>query len=99
KLAIGLLKKSKTKNLYLLDEPTVGLHFDDVKNLINLLKKIVKNGDTVILVEHNLEIIRNSDYIIDIGPDGGDKGGEIIAQGSLNELLNCKKSYTARELR
>ncbi|MDA3780429.1 MAG: excinuclease ABC subunit UvrA [Bacteroidales bacterium] len=98
KLVVGLINKSKSKNLFLFDEPSIGLHFDDVKNLIILLKKLIDNGNTIIIVEHNLDIIRNSDYIIDLGPDGGDKGGEVIVKDIPEKIIKCKKSYTAIEL-
>ena len=99
KLALGLLNKSKCRNLYLFDEPSIGLHFADIENLIILFKKLVSNGNTLIVVEHNLDIIINSDYIIDLGPDGGNKGGAIIAKDTPKNIINCNNSYTASELK
>ena len=83
----------------MLDEPTTGLHFHDVKKLINVLNSLVKKGNTVIVIEHNLEVIKNADYITDLGPDGGDMGGEVIAQGTPEEIIKNNKSYTGQILR
>ncbi|MGN1278762.1 MAG: excinuclease ABC subunit UvrA, partial [Candidatus Onthovivens sp.] len=82
------------KTLYILDEPTTGLHIDDVKKLLEVLERIVNNGDTVLVIEHNLEVIKMADYIIDLGPDGGDKGGMIVATGTPEEITKVKASYT-----
>ena len=87
------------KTIYLLDEPTVGLHYEDVKKLIEILQKLVDHGNTVVVIEHNMDVIKNSDYIIDFGPDGGDGGGQIIAKGTPEEVANSKKSYTGGYLR
>lgn len=98
KLANELSKRSRDA-LYILDEPTTGLHFADLEKLLYVLRKLVDTGNSVIVIEHNLDVIRNADYIIDLGPDGGDMGGEIIAFGSPNEIMKSKKSYTAEFLR
>ena len=82
-----------------MDEPTTGLHFADVEKLISVLQRLVDKGNTVIVIEHNLEVIKCADYIIDLGPEGGDRGGEVVAYGSPEELLKSKKSYTAQFLR
>lgn len=84
--------------LYLLDEPTTGLHFDDIKKLLSVLNRLVNAGNTVVVVEHNLEVVKTADYIIDLGPEGGDKGGEIVAQGSPEEIAEEERSYTGRYL-
>ena len=94
KLATELSKRSTGKTLYLLDEPTTGLHFDDINKLLKVLNKLVDAGNTVLVIEHNLEVIKNADYIIDLGPEGGDAGGRIVAEGSPEQLARCKKSYT-----
>ncbi|AWX69302.1 excinuclease ABC subunit UvrA [[Mycoplasma] anseris] len=99
KLATYLQKKPTGKTLYLLDEPTTGLHSFDVQNLLNVLNRIVDNGDTVIVIEHNLDIIKNADYIIDLGPDGGNGGGRIIASGTPEQVAESEISYTAEYLR
>ncbi len=85
--------------MYLLDEPTTGLHFDDVKKLIEVLERLVSRGNSVIVIEHNLDVIKSADYIIDLGPEGGDKGGEIIAEGTPEEIARKTKSYTGQYLR
>lgn len=99
KLAKELQRKSTGKTLYFLDEPTTGLHSDDVNRLIKILQKIVDNGDTVIVIEHNLDVIKIADYVIDLGPDGGSKGGQIIAKGTPEEVAECKNSYTGQYLK
>jgi len=99
KLATELSKKATGKTLYILDEPTTGLHFDDIKRLIQVLKGLVDKGNTVLVIEHNLDIIRNADWVIDLGPEGGEKGGYIVAQGSPKEISICKKSYTGQFLK
>ena len=93
KLNLTLVLSRKAK-LYILDEPTTGLHIDDVKKLLEVLERIVNNGDTVLVIEHNLEVIKMADYIIDLGPDGGDKGGMIVATGTPEEITKVKASYT-----
>jgi excinuclease ABC subunit A len=99
KLSSELSKRSTGKTLYLLDEPTTGLHFADVGNLLSVLQRLVDKGNTVCVIEHNLEVVKCADYIIDLGPEGGDNGGEVVAYGSPEELLEYKKSYTAPFLR
>ena len=94
KLAKELQKKPTGKSLFILDEPTTGLHTDDIKKLLAILNRIVDNGDTVIVIEHNLDVIKVADHIIDIGPEGGDNGGEIIFQGTPEEIIKDKNSYT-----
>ncbi len=85
--------------LYILDEPTVGLHFRDIKALLNILQRLVDSGNTLIIIEHNLDVINYSDWIIDLGPEGGDKGGEIIFEGTPDEIINCPESYTGKYLK
>ena len=94
KLAAELSKKGMARSLYLLDEPTTGLHFADLEKLISVLRKLVDKGNTVIIIEHNLDIIKNADYIIDLGPEGGDGGGRIVAQGTPEQIANSPSSYT-----
>ena len=99
KLATELSKKSTGKTIYLLDEPTTGLHIFDVKKLIAILNRLVENGNTVVVIEHNLDVIKSADYIIDLGPEGGSGGGEIVASGSPEEVAKNKKSYTGQYLK
>lgn len=99
KLATELSKRSTGKTIYVLDEPTTGLHNADVHKLIDVLQKIVENGNTVLVIEHNLNLIKVSDYIIDLGPEGGDKGGTVIAQGTPEEIANNELSYTGKYLK
>ena len=99
KLSKELSKRSTGKTLYILDEPTTGLHFDDVNKLLKILHTLVDEGNTVIVIEHNLDVIKTADYIIDLGPLGGVKGGEIIAKGSPEDIANSKKSFTGSFLK
>ncbi|MBN2250829.1 MAG: excinuclease ABC subunit UvrA [Candidatus Altiarchaeota archaeon] len=99
KLTRELSKKATGKTLYLLDEPTTGLHFHDVKKLLSVLNRLADKGNTVVVIEHNLDVIKSADYIIDLGPEGGDSGGEIIAHGTPEEVMNDKKSHTGRYLK
>jgi len=99
KLAAELSKKSTGRTLYILDEPTTGLHPDDIKKLILILKKLVEKGNTVISIEHNIDFIKNADWIIDLGPEGGDRGGYIVTEGTLSDVSKNKKSYTGRYLK
>ncbi len=99
KLAKELQKKATGKSLFILDEPTTGLHVHDIKNLLNILNRIVDNGDTVIVIEHNLDVIKVADYIIDLGPEGGSGGGSVIASGTPEEIVKIKESYTGQFLK
>lgn len=99
KLASELSRRQKGKTIYILDEPTTGLHFADIEKLLKVLNTLVDEGNTVLIVEHNIDVIKQADYIIDLGPEGGDKGGEIITQGEPRQVSKNKKSYTAKYLR
>lgn len=99
KLATELSKRSTGKTIYILDEPTTGLHFADVHKLVEILARLREGGNTIVVIEHNLEVIKTADYIIDIGPEGGDKGGTVVAQGTPEEIVACEKSYTGKYLR
>ena len=94
KLASELAKKSTGQTIYILDEPTTGLHWFDVKKLISILQRLVDAGNTVVVIEHNLDVIKCADYCIDLGPEGGDNGGEIVATGTPEEIANNKNSHT-----
>jgi len=98
KLARELSKRQTGKTLYLLDEPTTGLHFDDVRKLLDVLHRLTDLGNTVIIIEHNMDVIRNADWILDLGPEGGEEGGRIVAQGTPEQVARIKKSYTGQEL-
>ena len=99
KLAKELQKKPTGKSLFILDEPTTGLHIDDIKKLLVILNRIVDNGDTVLVIEHNLDVIKTADYIIDLGPEGGDGGGSIVAKGTPEDIVKVKESYTGEFLK
>lgn len=99
KLATELSRKSTGRTLYILDEPTTGLHFEDVKKLLGVLVALVDKGNTVAVIEHNLDVIKTADYIIDLGPDGGEAGGEIVASGTPEEVAKNPKSYTGQYLK
>ena len=99
KLASELQKKPTGKTMFVLDEPTTGLHMDDVAKLIRIIERIVDNGDTVVVIEHNLDVIKCADYIIDLGPDGGDNGGQIVATGTPEEVAEVEGSYTGQYLK
>ncbi|MBD3238759.1 MAG: excinuclease ABC subunit UvrA [Candidatus Moranbacteria bacterium] len=99
KLAKELSKRSTRKTFYILDEPTTGLHFDDVKKLLDVTQRLVDNQNTVLMIEHNLDVIKSADWLIDLGPEGGDKGGRLVAQGSPEELIKYEQSYTGRYLK
>lgn len=94
KLATELTKRDTGKTLYILDEPTTGLHSYDVQKLLNILKRLNKNGNTILVIEHNLDVVKTADYIIDLGPEGGNEGGKVIAEGTPEEVAKCKGSYT-----
>jgi excinuclease ABC subunit A len=98
KLATELARRATGQTLYILDEPTTGLHFDDIKNLLEVLNKLVDRGNTVLIIEHNMEVIKSADWIIDLGPEGGDKGGTIVAEGTPMQVAKVKKSYTGQYL-
>jgi excinuclease ABC subunit A len=99
KLATELSRASTGRTLYLLDEPTTGLHFADVKRLIHVLNKLVEKGNTVVVIEHNLDMIKTADWIVDMGPEGGDKGGQVVAVGTPEEIAKVKASYTGQYLK
>jgi len=95
KLATELAKRETGQTLYILDEPTTGLHFEDIRMLLDVLNKLVDSGNTVIVIEHNMDIIKAADHIIDLGPEGGKNGGLILCEGSPEEVVNHKQSYTS----
>ena len=99
KLATELSKISRGKTIYILDEPTTGLHFEDIRKLLTVLSRLVEKGNTVLVIEHNLDVIKTADYIIDVGPEGGFRGGQIIAEGTPEQIIKSKKSYTAKFLK
>ena len=99
KISSELYRQHLQKTIYLLDEPTIGLHYEDVKKLIEILQKLIAGGNTVVVIEHNINIIKSADYIIDIGPEGGDKGGNIVAKGAPEQVAGNKDSYTGRYLK
>ena len=96
KLATELSRRSTGKTIYILDEPTTGLHFEDVRKLIEILQRLADGGNTVLVIEHNLDVIKTADYLIDIGPEGGDRGGTVIAQGTPEEVAKMPQSYTGQ---
>jgi len=98
KLAKELSRRSTGKTLYILDEPTTGLHFEDVRKLLEVLHTLVDQGNTVVVIEHNLEVIKTADWIIDLGPEGGDKGGRIVAAGTPEQVAAVPESYTGQYL-
>ena len=99
KLAAELAGRRRGRILYILDEPTVGLHYEDVRKLIEVLQRLVTAGNTVLVIEHNLDVIKSADYLIDLGPEGGDKGGEVMAQGTPEEVAKVKTSWTGKYLK
>jgi excinuclease ABC subunit A len=99
KLAKELSKRATGRTMYILDEPTTGLHFADVEKLLDVITKLVERGNSVVVIEHNLDVIKTADHIIDLGPEGGDKGGEVIATGTPEEVANNPLSYTGQALR
>ena len=99
KLSKELSRRATGKTLYILDEPTTGLHFEDINRLLKVLHTLVEQGNSVVVIEHNLDVIKTADYIIDIGPEGGDGGGRIIAQGTPEQVAKVKESYTAKYLK
>ena len=99
KLAAELSRRDTGRTLYILDEPTTGLHFDDINKLLRVLRGLVEKGNSVLVIEHNLDVLRNADWIVDLGPEGGDKGGEIVAEGRPEDIMKAKKSYTGQYLK
>jgi excinuclease ABC subunit A len=99
KLSKELSRRATGRTLYILDEPTTGLHFHDVKKLLEVLHELVDNGNTVVVIEHNLEVIKTADWIVDLGPEGGDGGGELIASGTPEDVAKVARSYTGQYLK
>ena len=99
KLATELSRRSTGKTLYILDEPTTGLHTADIHKLLEILQRLVDGGDTVVVIEHNLDVIKTADHVIDLGPEGGDKGGTIVAEGRPEDIVKVKESYTGKFLK
>lgn len=99
KLSEQLSRRSTGKTIYLLDEPTVGLHWHDVDHLLSVLNRLVDTGNTVVVIEHNLDVIKQADWVIDLGPEGGDRGGEVVCEGTPEEIVKCEKSYTGQHLK
>src|SRR5206468_6071054 len=99
KLARELSKRQTGRTFYVLDEPTTGLHFEDVRKLLEVLQRLVELGNTVLVIEHNLDVMKSADWILDLGPDGGEDGGRVVAAGTPEQVLCAKKSFTAEALR
>ena len=99
KLATELSKRDTGNTLYILDEPTTGLHFEDIRVMRGVLQSLVDKGNTVVVIEHNLDVIKMADYLIDMGPEGGRGGGQLLMAGTPEEIVKCPKSYTARYLK
>jgi len=99
KLASELHKKANGQNFYILDEPTTGLHSEDIRRLLGVLQKLVDQGNTVLIIEHNLDVVKSADYLIDLGPEGGDGGGNIVATGTPEQLCKVQESYTGQYLK
>jgi excinuclease ABC subunit A len=99
KLSKELSKRSTGRTLYILDEPTTGLHFADIQKLLDVLNRLVETGNTVVVIEHNLDVIKTADHIIDLGPEGGDGGGRIVATGTPEDIAKAKGSYTGQYLK
>jgi len=99
KLSSELSKRGTGKTLYILDEPTTGLHFADVQKLLDVLNRLVNLGNTVVVIEHNMDVIKNSDWLIDLGPEGGDEGGRIVATGTPQDVAKSPGSYTGKYLK
>ena len=99
KLATELSRRGTGNTIYILDEPTTGLHFEDIKKLLKILQQFADQGNTVVVIEHNMDVIKQADYIIDLGPEGGDGGGTIVATGTPEEVAKVNKSYTGRYLK
>ena len=99
KLARELSKRSTGKTIYIMDEPTTGLHFDDVQKLLMVLNRLVDKGNTIVIIEHNMDVIKSADWIIDLGPEGGAEGGKVVAMGTPEEVMATEESHTGRFLR
>jgi excinuclease ABC subunit A len=99
KLSKELSKRSTGRTLYILDEPTTGLHFEDVRKLLEVLHELVDQGNSVIVIEHNLDVVKTADYIIDIGPEGGDRGGYVVAKGTPESVAEVEASHTGKYLK
>jgi excinuclease ABC subunit A len=99
KLASELSKRSTGRTFYILDEPTTGLHFDDVRKLLGVLQRLVDQGNTVVVIEHNLDVVKSADWIIDLGPEGGSGGGRVVAEGEPEKVASMTVSYTGRYLK
>jgi excinuclease ABC subunit A len=99
KLSKELSRETSSRCLYILDEPTTGLHYEDIKKLLKILSDISDAGNTVLVIEHNPQVIKNADWIIDLGPEGGDNGGFLIFQGTVSKILECEKSFTGQVLK
>ena len=99
KLSRELSRRATGRTLYILDEPTTGLHFEDTKKLLDVLGRLVDSGNTVVVIEHNLDVVKTSDWIIDLGPEGGDAGGEIVAEGTPEDVVKVNASYTGQFLK
>ncbi|MCP5113452.1 MAG: excinuclease ABC subunit A, partial [bacterium] len=99
KLSKELSRRQTGKTLYILDEPTTGLHFADVKKLLDVLQRLVDLGNTVVVIEHHLDVVKTADWIIDLGPEGGEQGGRVVASGTPEQVLRSRKSYTAQALK
>ena len=99
KLASHLSQATCKGTLFIFDEPTTGLHFDDIRKLLDAFQRLIHNGGSVLIIEHNLDVIRSADWVIDLGPEGGDGGGQVVATGTPEDIAQCKESYTGRYLR
>ena len=99
KISSELYRPHVQKTMYILDEPTIGLHYDDVRRLVGILQKLVDKGNTVMVIEHNMDVIKSADYVIDIGPEGGEGGGKIVAKGTPEQVANSKNSHTGKYLK
>jgi len=99
KLALELSKRDTGRTLYILDEPTTGLHFQDIEMLLSVLQRLAANGNTIVVIEHNLDVIKTADWVVDLGPEGGDGGGRILVVGTPEQVAKCKGSHTGRFLK
>jgi excinuclease ABC subunit A len=98
KLARELSRRQTGRTFYILDEPTTGLHFDDIRKLLDVLQRLVDLGNTVVVIEHQLDVVKSADWVIDLGPDGGDAGGQVVATGTPEQIVRCRRSYTGQAL-